>query len=237
MSTVIKKRTPIIASNTLEFVLFDIGCGNATRGVQWATKDKRMHVFCFDPRKECIDQALIKSQDKYVKGRVHPFQLAVASPVQNTLSFYVANDASSSSLLEFNKEVVATKWKYPPGKTFFRTIAMEPVQTVRMDKFMNERRISRVLFCRIETQGTALDVLRSFGERIKDIYEFAIKVHVTDFDLYLEQTRKEDLLDFMNYYGFLVYGSNKYSQNQEEIIWFVNKKYAAKALHLDYSAS
>jgi FkbM family methyltransferase len=222
------------AEQTLDFVLFDIGCGNGSRAYQWALTDKNAHVFCFDPLKSCITQAVTKSKDKYVIGRMHPFQAAVSmSGLGMTAAFYCSNDISSCSLLPFNNDTI-TRWKYPPGKTYFKTVETVQVPIIRMDKFMADRRISRVLFVRIETQGTALDVVKSFGKLIKNVMEFAIKVHTIDFEIYQGQTKKQDLVNYMNSNGFSIYGVNSYSRDQEEIIYFVNRTMNKNNLHLDY---
>lgn len=231
------KQKPIVTEQALNFVSFDIGCGSGNRAAQWATNDKLTHVFCFDPLAECIEQATLKSQDKSIVGRMHPVCAAVTAGANATTTLlHIANDISSCSLLPFN--VVTTKWKYPPGKTPFRNIATRNVPIIRMDTFMSDRRIARVQFCRIETQGTPIDAVKSFGQRIKDVMEFAIKVHVVDFDVYIGQEKKGDLLAYMNENGFDVHGLQRHSQDQEEIIWFVNRKYAKQSLkHLDFRLS
>jgi FkbM family methyltransferase len=240
-----KKKVVPIVEQPLNFVIFDIGCGNGSRAAQWATQDKGAHVFCFDPLEECIVQAVQKSSHDSVKGRLHPVQTAVSSVALAvsvgmgiTAPFYIANDLSSCSLLPLGTPEAILKWKYPPGKVHFRTVGTRQVPLIRMDKFMADRRITRVIFCRIETQGTALDVLKSFGKRLRDVMEFAVKVHVTDFEIYAGQTQKQDLLEFMNSNGFALYGIEKYSRDQEEIIWFVNRAFAKQALlHLDFPKS
>lgn len=237
MSTGPKKIKKVEQPQTLDFVLLDIGCGNGFRASQWALNDKKAHVFCFDPLPDCITQAIQKSKDKYIIGRMHPFQVAVschATPngTECLVPFYCANDVSSCSLLPFTSAI--TKWKYPPGKTYFKTINTIQVPIIRMDKFMVDRRISRVLFARIETQGTALDVVKSFGRRIKDVMEIAIKVHTIDYELYAGQTQKDALVEYMNTNGFSIYGIKPYSRDQEEIIYFVNRMFSKQSLHLDY---
>ena len=153
---------------------------------------------------------------------MHVFKAAVASR-PGELPFYCANDRSSCSLLPWGTAEAIKSWKYPPGKIHFKTTGVRQVQAIRMDKFLIDRRIARIMFVRIETQGTALDVLKSFGNQIGNVMEFAIKVHVTDFDVYQNQTHKTDLVEYMNEHGFSIYNTKPQSQNQEEVIWFVNR--------------
>lgn len=206
----------------------DIGSGNGSRALDWLENNLDAHAFLFDPLRECYDAAQKRAPRTKIKQiiRMHPVQAAITAKtplIGGNATFYCANDRSSCSLLPFSGKDSIKQWLYPPGRLFFKTLEQITVPTMRMDKFLMDRRIDQVMFCRIETQGTALDVLHSFGKRIKNVMEFAIKVHTTDFDLYEGQTRKDDLVKFMSANGFVVYGSRKWSRNQEEIIWFVNK--------------
>ena len=153
---------------------------------------------------------------------------------------YCANDRSSCSLLPFTEDREAIKkWKYPPGRVFFRNTGTIEVPAIRMDKFIADRRLDRITFVRIESQGTPLDVVKSFGRQISKVLEFAIKVHTIDYDLYQNQTTREELIEYMDNQGFSVYVTQSWSRNQEEIIWFVNRKFARSGhmLHLDYPDS
>jgi FkbM family methyltransferase len=226
----------------MQWVMFDIGSGNSSRAVKWLINDRRAHAFCFDPLNECYEKGCTAAKDKYVKGRLHVFPLAVTSnaPLEgHTVPMYCANDRSSCSLLPFGDISDIKQWKYPAGRVFFRTTDVIQVPAIRMDKFIVDRRLERISFVRVETQGTALDVVRSFGQHISKVMEFAIKVHTVPFDIYQNQTTKKELLDYMDSKGFNVYGAQSWSRGQEEIIWFVNLKYARSGhlMHLDFPES
>ena len=223
----------------MQFVMFDIGSGNSSRAVRWLKKDRRAHAFCFDPLDECYKKGCDAEKDKYVKGRLHVFPLAVtanAPPLPQTVPMYCANDRSSCSLLPFADRQALKKWRYPPGRVFFRTTGVIQVPAMRMDKFIVDRRLERITFVRVETQGTGLDVVRSFGQHISKVMEFAIKVHTIPYQIYEGQTEKTELIDYMNGKGVSMYGAQDWSRGQEEIIWFANRKYARSGhlMHLDY---
>jgi FkbM family methyltransferase len=210
-------------------VYLDIGCGNGNRALEWLDGNIDAHAFCFDPLDECYTAAKKIAPQTKIKQlvRMHPVHAAITANTPlfgGSAKFYCANDRSSCSLLPFADRNSIKKWLYPPGRLYFKTISTITVPTMRMDKFLMDRRIDQIIFCRIETQGTSLDVLKSFGKRINNVMEFAIKVHVTDFDLYKGQTHKDELVSFMNSHGFIVYKTRKWSRDQEEVIWFVNKK-------------
>jgi FkbM family methyltransferase len=226
----------------MQFVMFDIGTGNASRAARWLNNDRRAHAFCFDPLPECYDKACFTAKDKYIKGRLHVFPLAVtasASIEGGTVPLHCANDKSSCSLLPFADHDKIKRWRYPPGRVFFRTTETINVPSIRMDKFIVDRRLSRIMFVRVETQGTGLDVVKSFGQHISKVMEFAIKVHTIDYEIYQGQTTKDSLVDYMNSKGFSVYGTQEWSRGQEEIIWFANRHYVrgGHLLHLDYPSA
>lgn len=224
----------------MDFVLIDIGSGNASRAARWLYDDKRAHAFCFDPLADCYDKACKASRHKHVKGRLHVFPFAVTSnappTVDQTVPMHCANDRSSCSLLPFSGNDAVKRWRYPAGRVFFRTTETIQVPAIRMDKFIVDRRLERITFVRIESQGTSLDVVKSFGQHIDKVMEFAIKVHTIDFDLYKGQTRKQNLIDYMDQSGFSVYGTQSWSRGQEEFIWFVNRRYSRSGhlKHLDF---
>lgn len=231
--------------NTTDFVMFDIGSGDGSRAIQWLQQDRSLHVFCFDPMQSA---ASAKAQEKTINGRMHFFGVAVTANAHTDnakATLYCMNDKSSSSLLPLttNRKDIK-RWLYPPGKMLFKTVDICQVPVIRMDKFMADRRLKRVLFVRIETQGSSLDVLKSFGDRIKDVLEFAVKVHTTNFEVYHGQTTKQDLVDYMRYRQFSIYGAPiTTSRGQEEIVYFINQRYAHSKgnigafRHVDYNES
>jgi FkbM family methyltransferase len=223
----------------LDQVFLDIGCGSGQRAAQWCDKYRGAMVFCFEPLKEAFELAQLASRKKPCDGRMHVFPVAISalsnSVVDGTkIPMYVANDASSTSMLPFSPEGVK-RWRYPPGRLYFKTTETRQVPAMRIDKFLADRRIQRVASVRIETQGNTLDTLRSFGKRLRDVSEFIIKVHTTEYELYYGQTTKSELVDFMRRHGFAIYATRKYSRDQEEFIWFVNGKVLRTATlpHLD----
>jgi FkbM family methyltransferase len=225
----------------MNVILFDIGCGTGQRAEDWALNNKNAHVFCFDAQLEMIEEAkkhadVVKSKTK--TDRVHVIYAAVTCDATNTggsnsVSLHKLNDKSSASLLRISEGNVK-RWLYPPGRVYFKHIDTINVPAIRMEKFITDRRLPLINFVRIETQGTALDVLKSFGKKIDIVMEFAIKVHTIPFDIYEGQTNIDELIDFMMINGFSVYKRQSWSRDQEAILWFINKKAQPKLLlHLD----
>lgn len=221
----------------MQTVFIDIGSGDGSRAQNWLTAVRHAHAFCFDPVEKNYLAAKARSESTRTGPnglvRLHAIQAAVTAANIETAPFYCANDMSSCSLLPFTANI--SRWQYPPGKLPFKTVGVIDVPTVRMDKFLADRRIETVAFVRIETQGTALDVLKSFGKRLQSVLEFCIKVHTdkNDFEIYDGQTRKDELVAFMAKNGFSIYDKINWSREQEEIIWFANRVVAKNQYHFD----
>lgn len=209
----------------LNNVFIDIGCGAGQRAAQWCNRYRDSMVYCFEPQHELYQRAEHESHKRGCEGRMHVFPVVITSTIDQEgehVAFHIANDTSSSSMLPFDKQGVKL-WKYPPGRLYFKNTETRHLPAMRMGKFLVDRRIERVAFCRIETQGNAIDTLRSFGTQIKKVSEFAVKVHAVDFQVYENQTHRDELIAFMREKGFVVYATRSYSCDQEEIIWFANK--------------
>ena len=55
--------------------------------------------------------------------------------------------------------------------------------------------------------------------------EILCEVQITNFDLYKEQSNKDELLSYMKENNFEIRKVQPWSHNQEENIWFINKKF------------
>ena len=148
-------------------VYIDIGCGDGSRMKTWLESDQEAFGFCIDPRQICYDSALklvaSVNSKKTKLQRMHPIRAAVTADAMNpsgdnTAILHCLNDPSSCSLLKLAEENIK-RWQYPAGRLFFKETESMVVPAIRMDKFLADRRIEQVVFVRIETQGTAIDVL------------------------------------------------------------------------------
>jgi hypothetical protein len=80
-------------------------------------------------------------------------------------------------------------------------------------------------FIKIDTQGHDLNVIKSLGKYIKNVREILCEVQITNFELYKDQSNKNDLLSYMKENNFEIRKIQPWSHNQEENIWFINKNF------------
>jgi FkbM family methyltransferase len=112
--------------------------------------------------------------------------------------FHVNQNDSTSSLLSINPEGVK-KWTDIEGLAEERQVS---VPTIRLDTFMDMAKIKQVDFLKIDTQGTDLAVVKSAGDRIKDIKKISLEVLSTPSELYLGSDTKEATVAYLTKQGF-----------------------------------
>ena len=64
-------------------------------------------------------------------------------------------------------------------------------------------------------------MIRSAGERLKDIGRISLEVQTTPFELYRGGSRKEDVLRFLTSAGFRLVETEAQSFDQEENLTFI----------------
>jgi hypothetical protein len=94
------------------------------------------------------------------------------------------------------------------------------VPTIRLDTFLNQCGIQTVAYLKIDAQGADLAVVRSAGERLRDINCISLEVQTTTVPLYRNASRKEDVLQFLRDAGFELVATEGQSYNQEENLTF-----------------
>jgi hypothetical protein len=101
------------------------------------------------------------------------------------------------------------------------------VPTMRLDTFLNRAGIAKVDYLKIDTQGGDLRVLRSAGERLRDIQRIKLEVQITPIPLYRDACRKEEVISFLTEAGFELISSEKQAHDQEENLTFARRSQAA----------
>ena len=87
---------------------------------KWVKKFKDALIYAFepDPRRFVKLQATYNRLKPEERRRIKLYNAAVWNK-NGEIDFYMSNDESSSSALPFVNENIR-KWKYPPGRQFFK---------------------------------------------------------------------------------------------------------------------
>jgi FkbM family methyltransferase len=216
-------------------IFFDVGASNGVKCLKWAKNYPQATVFAFEPLPKLFKELEAKARQY---PNLHVFNFAISDKNKTGVSFYVSNDINCSSLHPFVRENIK-KWKPPPGRGNFKTKSVIEVTTKRLDTFMKEHGIKVVDFIKIDTQGHDLAVVKSLGSDLERVKEICLEVQIVNFELYKGAATKDQVEEFMGKNKFEVFVTRSWSRNQEENIWFINRKYDRRKdnrfFHLNYA--
>jgi len=138
-----------------------------------------------------------------------------------TKTFYECRNKVSSSLLPFTDN----KDKWIGAGNAFDPSSQYDVECVRLDTFMDEEGLEEIDILKIDAQGHDLDVIKSLGNKLKNVKQIIAEVAVTEFDLYENGCKKDEMFQFMETNNFSVFKSELQTHNQELNVYFRNNNF------------
>lgn len=210
-----------------KFPLFiDVGASDGRVMKTWIEKCPTAHIYGFEPAPERFKK-LERLSNNHPNIQVSP--IAISSK-NGKADFYISNSENYSSLYPHKTESIK-KWKYPPGRRFFRNKETIQVETKRLDAFLKDKGFKFVDFLKINTRGHDLEVVKSLGHKyIKNVREIVVNVSLTDFDLYEGQTNQKDaVVKYLEDKGFKEWKSEFVSKKQEANMYFTNTRFSKLA--------
>jgi FkbM family methyltransferase len=161
-------------------------------------------------------------QEKIKKNRlknIFVFNKAV-SDYDGKGKFYVSNKKYCSSLSKFNENM--DKFWDKGIVNDAHTVGEIEVDVARLDSFMAEQKIKKIDFLEIDAQGEDFKVVRSLGDRLKDIKRIQVEIWVKGPTVYVSQFEREEIVNYMIGRGFSVEKAWKQTFGREENIIFKN---------------
>jgi FkbM family methyltransferase len=145
------------------------------------------------------------------------------SDFSGTAKFNVAGqfDWGCSSLLQFS-ENSQTKWGR--RRQEFRFTHEIEVEVIRLEDFIKEKRIEKVNYLHVDTQGSDLNVLRGLGEKIEIVVAGRIEAATKQDILYRGQNTKEECMEFLVSKGFSITKVKKNDRFNNEINIYFSRK-------------
>lgn len=191
-------------------VWLDVGAHLGEKTFAEAERDPNLRVYAFEPNLRVATERM---------GQLPNFvMLPLAISVNDgSADFHVTAFDGSSSLLAFVPEGL-DRWIGKEGLKVERTIA---VPTMRLDTFMDQSGIERVEFLKIDAQGADLAVVRSCGDRLRDIERIELEVQITPEPLYAGAATRDEVIRYLENAGFELESSQAQSYGQEENLSFV----------------
>ena len=190
-------------------VWIDVGAYRGEHSRRAAIEDPTLLVHAFEPVPS-LYRELSNGPSNHV---VHA--MAVAEK-DGFAPFRLNSFIAASSLLPLD-EVQSAAWIGGHLLNEERTII---VPTIRLDTFMTRAGIAAVEHLKIDAQGGDFAVVRSAGDRLRDIREIRLEVTVTKRQLYRGAATKEIIVDFLTERGFALCATESQTFAQEENLTF-----------------
>lgn len=194
-------------------IWFDVGAHLGELTFAWARRNPESVVYAFEPN--------IKAASKVI-GRLPNFVVIpmAVSASNGFQTFYENAYEESSSLLPVDPEV---REMWVKGDRL-EVVNSYPVPCIRLDTFMEIMKIPRVDFLKIDAQGYDYEVVRSCGERLKDVQRIQLEVTVTGKQFYRGAKGKPEILELLSSNGFVLREEKVQTYGMEENLIFVREK-------------
>jgi len=199
----------LLKQGSLKGTWIDVGAhiGEVTLG--YASSNPALTIYAFEPNLRAASSLFGRAPNYIV------IPIAVAEN-DGSSQFHLNSLEGASSLLAMDEEA---RRSWIGGEALCEESVVS-VPTIRLDTFMGIMGIARVDFLKIDTQGNDLAVIRSAGQRIRDISKIMLEVDVTPKRLYQGSPSKHEILSFLGTAGFRLVSKEQQYHGQEENLTF-----------------
>jgi FkbM family methyltransferase len=151
------------------------------------------------------------------------FEEAVTNK-DGTMTFYANNADYTSSLLPLEESGVK-KFCETIHHPLLITNSTYEVKCVKLKTFMNREKIDHIDFLKIDTQGQDFEVVKSLEDYITKVKKILLEVQTADYDVYQNQSKEKELMEYMEKYNFILLNTEHTCENLEANLLFENTKY------------
>jgi FkbM family methyltransferase len=202
-------KTHLVNQQLEAVVWIDVGAHLGEKTLSIARHNPNLRVYAFEPNL----RVAVRLMGRLANYVVLPIAIAEHD---GSAPFYVNRCEAASSLLPLVPEGL-TRWVGGEDLSVEDTLN---VPTLRLETFLNRAGISKVAYLKIDAQGADLAVIRSAGERLRDIERISLEVQTTVTPLYRNASTREDTIAFLAAAGFELISCEKQSHDQEENLTF-----------------
>jgi FkbM family methyltransferase len=103
----------------------------------------------------------------------------------------------------------------------FKVIGSVTVPTMRLDTFMDGASIESVDFLKIDAQGLDLEVVKSAGDRLKDVTKVQLEATTVSYRQYVGAPDKSVIVEYMESKGFSLVDEEIQTHGQEANLTFL----------------
>jgi FkbM family methyltransferase len=191
-------------------IWFDVGAHEGETTLPYAARDPSLLVYAFEPNLQAASRMMGRLRNYVV------IPVAIAEK-DGSAQLYLNAYEQSSSLLPADDAGVK-QWV---TEQHFEVLGAVTVPTMRLDTFMNRAGIDRVDYLKIDAQGLDLEVVRSAGERLKDVAKVQLEATTVSYRQYEGTPEKSAIVDYMKSKGFRLTGEEIQSHGQEANLTFL----------------
>jgi FkbM family methyltransferase len=184
------------------------------------------YLYMFEPNPSRVRELKEKTAGA---PTIHVIPMAVSN-YNGTAKFKIAAYDDCSSLQDFDTNANQT-WvhEWHPYKRFEMVDELD-VEVVRLDTFLEQRKISTVDLLEVDAQGEDLRVVESLGARIRDVKKIQIEVNISGSPLYRNSFTMDQAVSFFDKHGFERHVSWKQCLNREENVVFRSRRHYPNAV-------
>ena len=199
----------LLRRGSMQGTWIDVGAHNGEHTKGYARLNPALRIYAFEPNLR-VAASMIGHAPNFV---VIP--MAVAEQ-DGSAEFHINAHDQASSLLPLNERGVRS-WI---GGEPLRVESVVTVPAIRLDTFLRLMHIPSVDFLKIDAQGADLGVLKSAGDRLRDIHNIVLEVSTASQSCYLGAPSKQEVLAFLDSAGFSLVKTEPQSHGQEENLSF-----------------
>jgi len=194
--------------------IFELGSRDLDDAIKLIKHYDNATCYSFECNPDCLIECKkrVSNFDEDQRKRIHLIEKAVYAENKNIkflpfdLSKY--NNMGSSSLLEID----FTKRNKDDPDLNRGTVQYEiEVTGIRLDSFMDNRKINNIDLLCIDLQGYELQALHSLGSKIKNVSYIITECSINS--TYKNGTEFKELNEYLEKQGFTYKCSNKFNQN------------------------
>ena len=175
----------------------------------YAAADSSLLVYAFEPNLHAASRVMGRLRNYVV------LPIAVAE-IDGSAELQLNAYEQSSSLLPPDDAGVK-RWI---TEQEFKVIGSVTVPTMRLDTFMNAAGVESVDFLKVDAQGLDLGVVKSAGDRLKDVAKVQLEATTVAYRQYEGAPGRSVIVEYMKSRGFRLTGEESQSHGQEANLTF-----------------
>ena len=193
-------------------VWIDVGAHEGETTFPFAAADPSLLVYAFEPNLRAASRIMGRLRNYVV------LPIAVAER-DGSAELHLNAYEQSSSLLPADQAGMKS-WI---TEQEFKVTGTVTVPTMRLDTFLNEAGVESVDYLKIDAQGLDLEVVKSAGDRIRDVAKVQLEATTVSYRQYEGAPGKSVVVEYMKSMGFRLAGEESQSHGQEANLTFLRE--------------